>query len=420
MWPNILGQKFIKDPANHIFDHEGDFSFKLVFELAVILAAVPLVFWLKVGTEIVIFVASANCIPKVELEKPNVDILLLYAVFQFDAELIYVSPIAVPFQVPPVIVPIVLRFDSDVKLVFDVAIILVAFPCNEPVNAVDVTDTNPTSDVDVPPNVVDVEPIVIVLLSPNCDPSICDEPLTTPSAFNFDLTPLAILNLKEFTPYGKNFFDITCDITNEKNVEEAFERVIELQGKVDILINNASIDHKVPSDLSENRNEFRFENFDFSSWHNELAVGLTGAVYCCKYAARSMIKNESGIIINISSDLGVIAPDHRIYKKSLSSSGGLVYFKPFSYSVIKHGLIGLTKYLATYLADFGIRVNTLSPGSIFNDQDPEFLHNLKNKIPLGRLASVNEYKGAIQFLATDASSYMTGQNLIIDGGRSTW
>jgi NAD(P)-dependent dehydrogenase (short-subunit alcohol dehydrogenase family) len=238
--------------------------------------------------------------------------------------------------------------------------------------------------------------------------------------FNFDLTPLAILNLKEFTPYGKNFFDITCDITNEKNVEEAFERVIELQGKVDILINNASIDHKVPSDLSENRNEFRFENFDFSSWHNELAVGLTGAVYCCKYAARSMIKNESGIIINISSDLGVIAPDHRIYKKSLSSSGGLVYFKPFSYSVIKHGLIGLTKYLATYLADFGIRVNTLSPGSIFNDQDPEFLHNLKNKIPLGRLASVNEYKGAIQFLATDASSYMTGQNLIIDGGRSTW
>ena len=238
--------------------------------------------------------------------------------------------------------------------------------------------------------------------------------------FNFDLFPLEILNLNEFTPYGGNFYNVTCDITNERNVEEAFKQVIEHQGKVDILVNNASIDHKVPSDLSENRKEFRFENFDFSSWQNELAVGLTGAVYCCKYAAKSMIKNKSGIIINISSDLGVIAPDQRIYKKSLSTSDDFIYFKPFSYSVIKHGLIGLTKYLSTYLADFGIRVNTLSPGSIFNYQDPEFLHNLENKIPLGRLASVNEYKGAIQFLATDASSYMTGQNLIIDGGRSTW
>jgi len=186
------------------------------------------------------------------------------------------------------------------------------------------------------------------------------------------------------------------------------------------LINNASIDHKVPSDLSENKKEYRFENFDFSSWQNELAVGLTGAIFCCKYATKSMIKNKSGVIINISSDLGVIAPDQRIYEKSLSSSSEVKYFKPFSYSVIKHGLIGLTKYLSTYLADFGIRVNTLSPGSIFNYQDPEFLQNLEKNIPLRRLASVNEYRGAIQFLASDASSYMTGQNLIIDGGRSTW
>jgi NAD(P)-dependent dehydrogenase (short-subunit alcohol dehydrogenase family) len=132
-----------------------------------------------------------------------------------------------------------------------------------------------------------------------------------------------------------------------------------------------------------------------------------------------MIRNQSGVIINISSDLGVIAPDHRIYRKS-DSFGEVQYFKPVSYSVIKHGLIGLTKYLSTYLADFSIRVNTLSPGSIFNNQDTEFLNNLENNIPLKRLASVNEYKGAIQFLASDASSYMTGQNLIIDGGRSVW
>jgi len=237
--------------------------------------------------------------------------------------------------------------------------------------------------------------------------------------FNFDLSSLETLKLNEFAPYSDNFYNITCDITNENNVEQAFMHVIKQEGKVDILINNASIDHKVPSNLSENKNDFRFENFDFSSWQNEIAVGLTGAVYCCKYAAKNMIKNKSGVIINISSDLGVIAPDQRIYKKN-GQSREVKYFKPFSYSVIKHGLIGLTKYLSTYLSDFGIRVNTLSPGSISNYQDPEFLHNLENNIPLKRLARVNEYKGAIQFLASDASSYMTGQNLIIDGGRSTW
>jgi len=239
------------------------------------------------------------------------------------------------------------------------------------------------------------------------------------TVFNLDLVPLEILNLTEFAPYTENFYNINCDITNEKTVEASFEQVIKHQSRIDILINNASIDHKVPSNLSENKNNFSFENFDFSSWQNELAVGLTGAVFCSKYAAKSMIRNQSGVIINISSDLGVIAPDHRIYRKS-DSFGEVQYFKPVSYSVIKHGLIGLTKYLSTYLADFSIRVNTLSPGSIFNNQDTEFINNLENNIPLKRLALVNEYKGAIQFLASDASSYMTGQNLIIDGGRSVW
>lgn len=238
--------------------------------------------------------------------------------------------------------------------------------------------------------------------------------------FNFDLFPLDFLNMPEFETYRKNLINVKCDVTNEKNVEESFNKVIESKGKVDLLINNASIDHKVSSDLSKNEKDLRFENFDFSSWQNELAVGLTGAIFCSKYAAKSMIKNKNGVIVNISSDLGVIAPDQRIYEKSLLPLSEIRYFKPFSYSVIKHGLIGLTKYLATYLAEFGIRVNTLSPGSIFNHQDPEFIQKLEHNIPLGRLAAINEYKGAIQFLTSDASSYMTGQNLIIDGGRSTW
>ena len=238
--------------------------------------------------------------------------------------------------------------------------------------------------------------------------------------FNFDLNSLKVENMPEFETYRKNIFNVTCDVTNEKNVEESFNKVIDFKGKVDILINNAAIDHKVPNDLSKNEKDLRFENFDFSSWQSELAVGLTGAIFCSKHAAKSMIKDKKGVIVNISSDLGVIAPDQRVYEKSFTPLSEIRYIKPFSYSVIKHGLIGLTKYLATYLAEFGIRVNTLSPGSILNHQDPEFIDKLEHNIPLGRLAEVNEYRGAIQFLASDASSYMTGQNLIIDGGRSTW
>ena len=122
---------------------------------------------------------------------------------------------------------------------------------------------------------------------------------------------------------GVDFYEGSIAI--KKDVEILMTTVFEKYNGLDILINNASIDHKVPSDLSENIHDFRFENFDFSSWQNELAVGLTGAVYCCKYATRIMIKNKSGIIINISSDLGVIAPDQRIYKKSLSYSNDLIY-----------------------------------------------------------------------------------------------
>ncbi len=237
--------------------------------------------------------------------------------------------------------------------------------------------------------------------------------------FNLDIIPLDISLSRKFESYD-NFYNIKCDITNEISVKDAFERVISHYGRIDILINNAAIDHKVLKDQSNNKLDYSFENFDFTSWRTELDVGLNGAIYCCKYAAKNMIENYSGVMINISSDLGVIAPDHRIYIKNDATINDIRYFKPFSYSVIKHGLIGLTKYLATYLAEYGIRVNTLSPGSILNNQDPEFLTKLKNNIPLGRLASVDEYKSAIQFLASDASSYMTGQNLIIDGGRSIW
>lgn len=240
------------------------------------------------------------------------------------------------------------------------------------------------------------------------------------TVYNFDLT----LNETDFSDTNNNFDSkvkfIACDISNELEVGKAVEKVLQNDKKIDILVNNASIDHKVTGNLANNLSDYRFENFDFSSWEKEIGVGLNGAIYCSKYVAKNMIFNKSGSIINIASDLGVIAPDQRIYIKEKRGLEAMRFYKPFSYSVIKHGLVGLTKYLSTYLAEYGVRVNTLSPGSIENEQDAEFLNNLRSRIPMGRLANVEEYKGAIQFLASDASSYMTGQNLIIDGGRSTW
>ena len=142
-------------------------------------------------------------------------------------------------------------------------------------------------------------------------------------------------------------------------------------------------------------------------------VGLTGSFLCAKHFGSSMKKNKKkGVIINIGSEFSVVAPDHRIYKKN--------NYKPVTYSVIKHGIIGLTKYLSTYWAKDGIRCNTLSPGGVFENQDKNFVNRFKKLVPLNRMAKKNEYNSAIQFLCSDASNFLNGHNLIIGGGRSVW
>jgi len=164
----------------------------------------------------------------------------------------------------------------------------------------------------------------------------------------------------------------------------------------------------------------RFEAFPIPQWQTEIAVGLTGAMLCSRAFGGAMAKSGGGVILNIASDLGVIAPDQRLYRQPNVTREEEQPVKPVTYSVIKHGLIGLTKYHATYWADRGVRVNAISPGGVFNNQDSAFVEKLTRLIPMGRMADVDEYRAAVQFLCSDASSYMTGQNIIMDGGRSVW
>ena len=163
----------------------------------------------------------------------------------------------------------------------------------------------------------------------------------------------------------------------------------------------------------------RLENFSVDQWNLEMAVGLTGAMLCSKVFGYEMSKNGYGVILNISSDLGIIAPDQRLYLKDEVAENEQPV-KPVTYSVIKHGLIGLTKYLATYWADKGVRCNALCPGGIYNNQPDEFVKKISNLIPFGRMAHEDEYKASVVFMVSEASKYMNGSILSVDGGRSIW
>lgn len=207
------------------------------------------------------------------------------------------------------------------------------------------------------------------------------------------------------------------DITKIEEILELKEIILRKYSRIDILINNAANDPKAEG--NDSRLSEQFEDFSLDRWYDDIAVGLTGAFLCSQVLGSVMAQRQSGVILNISSDLGIIAPDQRIYRKE-----GLPEEqqpkKPVSYSVIKHGLIGLTKYLATYWADKGIRVNALCLGGVYTSQPDEFTKSISRLIPMGRMARIDEYKSAVVFLVSDASSYMTGQNLILDGGRSIW
>lgn len=208
------------------------------------------------------------------------------------------------------------------------------------------------------------------------------------------------------------------DIRERSQLEKVREDLVAKYGHIDILINNAANNPKVESE-ADNMNATRFDDFPLEIWNNDVAVGLTGAFLCTQVFGRQMEIQKEGVILNISSDLGIIAPDQRIYRKEgLAEEKQTI--KPVTYSVIKHGLIGLTKYTATYWAKDGIRCNALCPSGIENGQDEEFIGKLTNLIPMGRMASQDEYQSTVLYMVSDASKYMTGATVIVDGGRTCW
>jgi NAD(P)-dependent dehydrogenase (short-subunit alcohol dehydrogenase family) len=216
-----------------------------------------------------------------------------------------------------------------------------------------------------------------------------------------------------------NIITKVMDVTSPKRVRSVAEELWADGFRIDILVNNAAIDPKVKADANIMETS-RLENFPIEQWNLQLAVGMTGAFLCSQVFGSAMARDgKGGVILNIASDLSVFSPDQRLYRQE-GLPADLQPVKPVTYSVIKAGLVGLTRYLATYWAEQGVRANALSPGGVFNGQGDEFVTRLTSLIPLGRMAETEEYRSAVQFLCSDASAYLNGQNIVMDGGRSVW
>ena len=218
--------------------------------------------------------------------------------------------------------------------------------------------------------------------------------------------------------YNIDTIGYSVDITNEKNIQDNVELITKTFGRIDGLINNAANNPKMEDDGQVNFS--RLENFSLDAWDKDVGIGLTGAFLCAKYYGFEISKNPNGgSIVNISSDLGLIAPDQRLYaKKDLQQH--LQPVKPVTYSVIKSGLIGLTRYLSTYWIDENVRCNAICPGGVENGQPSDFLNEVSLRIPMNRLAKPHEYQGTLVWMLSDASSYLNGAIVPVDGGRTAW
>jgi len=243
-----------------------------------------------------------------------------------------------------------------------------------------------------------------------------------------DLNESATATLAEaICQEGQRALEVKVDVTSPESVQRMVEAALEAFGRLDILVNSAALDpkfdpeHQGRGDKGEGRgvsspNSLTFEDYPLDLWDQALAVNLTGAFLCCQAAARPMLEQGNGVMVNLSSIYGLAAPDQRMYQHP----GQPPQYKPAYYPVTKAGILGLTQYLAAYYAGKNIRVNALSPGGVYNGHDDEFVKAYSARAVLGRMAEKDEMNGALLFLVSDASKYMTGANLVVDGGWTTW
>jgi NAD(P)-dependent dehydrogenase (short-subunit alcohol dehydrogenase family) len=231
---------------------------------------------------------------------------------------------------------------------------------------------------------------------------VCDINKDEPERFADELRPRSI--------------GVQADITDADQIKNLKERILKEFGRIDILVNNAAI-----NDMFENQSLAAelsmFENYPLDMWQKSLDVNITGMFLCSQILGSQMAKAGKGSIINIASTYGVVAPDQSIYKKK---DGSQSFYKSAAYPVTKGAVISFTKFLASYWGNKGVRVNALSPGGVENNQEEYFISNYSAKTILGRMAKPSDYEGVIIFLASDASNYMTGANLIVDGGWTAW
>jgi NAD(P)-dependent dehydrogenase (short-subunit alcohol dehydrogenase family) len=226
----------------------------------------------------------------------------------------------------------------------------------------------------------------------------------------------------ELAPIG-TVHSATLDVTNATSVQSAVAEAVEAFGRLDILVNNAALTVRGGSERLSPADYFApFEDYKLDVWQQALQTNLTGMLLCAQAAGRQMLAQQpsGGVIVNISSTYGVVAPDQRLYEGVRSPYADTGFNTPVSYAVTKTAVLGLTRYLATYWGSKNIRVNALTPHGVYDNHDESFVRNFVYRSPMGRMARNDEYRGALLFLVSDASSYMTGANLIVDGGWTAW
>lgn len=217
---------------------------------------------------------------------------------------------------------------------------------------------------------------------------------------------------------GYNALGVGVDVTDPASVAEMVETAVNVYGRLDVLVNSAALDPKFdPEAMARGIPAGSFEDYPLDEWRQALDVNLTGMFLCCQAAVKPMLlQDKKGSIINICSTYGLVGPDQRIYQRN----GIQTAYKPVYYSVTKAGVLGMTRYLATYYAGTEIRCNALTPGGVYNNHDEGFVASYSARAVMGRMAHIDEMNGALLFLASDASSYMTGANLVVDGGWTAW